>query len=181
PQQATLSGTITDWNTITVPTGHIKAAEIGYSQIDALDDGANNIQTPNNGNVCITPDACNWTVAARTGAVTLTATIIDRASDGTTTIIGYATSSELQVDPNVAQSGIALTLVEAGAMQSASIAAGTPPAALTTVDPIIGIELAGDETVQLPVFAQTDTSNGVLVPMPSVYAPNATYRLTILA
>jgi hypothetical protein len=181
PQQATLTGSITDYDTISVPAGHIKAAEIGYSQIDSLDDDENNIQTPNNGNVCVTAEACSWTVAARTGPVTLTATIIDRASDGTTTIIGYATSGELQVSPNVAQSGIALTLVEAGAMQSVAIAPGTPPAALTTVDPIVGVELAGNETVQIPVFVQTDTSNGVLSPMPSVYAPNATYRLTVYA
>jgi hypothetical protein len=181
PQQATLTGTITGYDTVTVAAGHIKAAEIGYSQLDSLDDSSNNIQTPNSGNVCVTADACNWTVATRTGAVTLTATIIDRASDGTTTIVGYATSGELQVNPSVDQSGIALTLVEAGAMQNVSIAAGTPPAALTTVDPVVGVELAGNETVQIPAFAQTDTSSGVLAPMPSVYAPDATYRLTVLA
>ncbi len=188
PQQANLSGTITGYDAITVPTGHLKAAEIGYSQNDNLDDSENNITTANSANVCTTADACSWTVASRTGSVTLTATIVDRdlngtpdnPNDDTTTIIGYATSGSIQIDPSVDQSGIALTVVEAGNMQSASIAPGMSPAALTTVESVVGIELSGDEVVQLPTFAQTDPS-AVLVPLPSAYAPSATYRLTVIA
>ena len=188
PQQANLSGTITDFNTISVPAGHIRAAVIGYSQNDNFDDSENNITTPNSANVCITQDACSWTVASRTGSVTLSATIIDRDPNGTpndptddiTTIIGYATSASIQVDPSVDQSGIALGLVEAGNLQSVTIAPGMSPAALTTVDSIVGIELAGDEVVELPTFAQTDQTS-VLVPLPSAYAPSSTYRLTVIA
>jgi hypothetical protein len=180
PQQATLTGSITDFDSITVPAGHIKAAVLGYSQDDSLDDSENNIQTPNSGNVCITQDACNWTLASRTGTVTITATIIDRDGSGDTTIIGYATTPSVQVDPSVDQSGITLSLVEAGNMQSVTLATGTPPAALPTVEGVVGIELGGDEVVQLPTFAQTDAST-VLVPLTSVYAPSSTYRLTVIA
>jgi hypothetical protein len=180
PQQATLTGSITDFDSMTVPTGHIKAAVLSYSQDDSLDDSENNIQTPNNGNVCITQDACNWTLASRTGSVTITATIIDRDGSGDTTIIGYATTPSVQVDPSVDQSGIALSLVEAGNMQAVTLATGTPPAALPTVDGVVGIELGGNEVVQLPTFVQTDASS-VLVPLTSVYAPSSTYRLTVIA
>jgi hypothetical protein len=180
PQQATLAGSITGYDAVTVPTGHIKAAVLSYSQVDSLDDSENNIQTPNSGNVCITQDACNWTLASRTGTVTVTATIVDRDGSGDTTIIGYATTPSVQVDPSVDQSGITLSLVEAGNMQAVTLATGTPPAALPTVEGVVGIELGGNEVVQLPTFAQTDTSS-VLVPLTSVYAPSSTYRLTVIA
>ncbi|HEY1552309.1 MAG TPA: hypothetical protein VGG28_30995 [Kofleriaceae bacterium] len=180
PQQATLAGSITGFDALTVPTGHIKAAVLSYSQDDSLDDSENNISTPNNGNVCITQEACNWTLATRTGTVTITATIIDRDGSGDTTIIGYATTPSLQVDPSVDQSGITLSLVEAGNMQAVTMATGTPPAALPTVEGIVGIELGGNEVVQLPTLIQTDPSS-VLVPLTSVYAPSSTYRLTVYA
>jgi hypothetical protein len=180
PQQATLAGSITGYDAVTVPAGHIKAAVLGYSQDDSLDDSENNIQTPSSGNVCITPDACDWTLASRTGTVTVTATIVDRDGSGNTTIIGYATTPSVQVDPSVDQSGITLALVEAGNMQAVTLATGTPPAALPTVEGIVGIELGGNEVVQLPTFAQTDASS-VLVPLTSVYAASSTYRLTVIA
>jgi hypothetical protein len=180
PQQATLAGSITGYDSVSVPTGHIKAAVLSYSQNDSLDDSENNIQTANSGNVCVTQDACNWTLASRTGSVTITATIVDRDGSGNTTIIGYATTPSVQVDPSVDQSGIALSLVEAGNMQAVTLATGTPPAALPTVEGVVGIELGGNEVVQLPTFAQTDSSS-VLVPLTSVYAPSSTYRLTVIA
>ncbi|HEX4450078.1 MAG TPA: hypothetical protein VH143_04355 [Kofleriaceae bacterium] len=180
PQQATLAGSITGYDAVSVPPGHIKAAVLSYSQDDSLDDSENNIQTANSGNVCVTPDQCNWTLASRTGSVTITATIIDRDGSGDTTIIGYATTPSVQVDPSVDQSGIALALVEAGNMQAVTLATGTPPAALPTVEGVVGIELGGNEVVQLPTFAQTDASS-VLVPLTSIYAPSSTYRLTVIA
>ncbi len=112
--------------------------------------------------------------------MTITATIIDRDGSGNTTIVGYATTPSVQVDPSVDQSGIALSLVEAGNMQAVTLATGTPPAALPTVEGVVGIELGGDEVVQLPTFAQTGSSS-VLVPLTSVYASSSTYRLTVIA
>ena len=188
PQQATLSGSITGWDSITVAANHYKAAAILYSQDDNADDSENNIQTPNSGNVCgITGTTCDWTVVARTGTVTLVAAIIDRDTKGTTTtdddtvsIIGWATAPSLQVNAGVNQSSLVLTIVDAGNLQNVTVDLGTPPAALAMTQAIVGVELANNEVVQLPLFLQTDTTT-MLAPMPSVFAADATYRLTAVA
>jgi hypothetical protein len=186
-QQATLSGTLAAWDTVTVAAGHVKAAVVGYSQSDDLGDPANNITTPNNGNVCVgNPSTCTWSIATRTGAVTLTAAIVDLdphgnadASDDTYTIIGWATAPSVQVDAGIDQSGLTLTQLDAAKLQRVSIDYGTPPDALTKHDALIGIELTKSEVVQLPVLSSGATS--ALVPLPSAFAPNATYRLTAIA
>ena len=188
PQQATLSGSIASWDSVTVAQGHLKAAAILYSQDDNIDDSENNITTPNNGNICgVTGTTCDWTVATRTGTVTLFAAIIDRdtkgtvtTDDDTTSIIGWATAPSVQVNSGVAQSGLELTMVDAGDLQTVTIDLGTPPAALTTTQAVIGVELANNEVVQLPLYAQTDTTS-MLAPLPSVFAVGATYRLTAVA
>ena len=186
-QQATLSGTITGWDTISVATGHIKAALVAYSQNDDLGDPANNIQTPNQGNLCTGQGTtCPYTVITRTGTVTLVAAIVDydphgtaTMDDDTTSIIGWATAPSVQVNAGVAQSGLTLTIVQAGSLQNATIDFGTPPAALAKHDALIGIELSNSEVVQLPVLPSGSTT--ALVPMTTVFAPNATYRLTAIA
>src|SRR5262249_50672678 len=45
-QQATISGSVGGWDSISVPALHYKAAAVLYSQSDNLGDPANNIQTP---------------------------------------------------------------------------------------------------------------------------------------
>jgi len=186
-QQATLTGSIAGWDQVTVPTGHVKAGVVGYSQTDDLGDAANSVTTPNNGNTCFgNPSTCNFTIATRTGTVTLTAAIVDLdphgnadPSDDTYTIVGWATAPSLQVDAGINQSGITLTQLEAGKLQNVSIDYGTPPDALTKHDAIIGIELSKDEVVQLPVLQSGSTT--ALVPTPDAFAPGATYRLTAIA
>jgi hypothetical protein len=182
PAQATLSGSINNWSTITVPAGHVKAALIIYSQTDRVGDAANNIATPNNGNVCgvATPNMCNWTINTRTGAVTLLAEIVD--IDGTTqaqTVIGWAMKTGLQVDSNINQSGIALDLVDAGNVETVTIDYGTPPAALTNHQAVVGYELAAGEIAQGVVDPPGSTT--LLVPKPTVFAPSTTRRLVALA
>ena len=154
----------------------------------AADVCANSIPTPNNGNACgFSGTGCNWTLASRTGAVTVIAAIFDRdlkgtpanASDDTMTIIGWAYKTAITVDKGVNQTGLALAQIEAGNMQNVSIDYGTPPAALSSTGALVGIELANSEVIQLPVFAQT-TQSSVLAPKPSVFAATA-YRLTAVA
>jgi hypothetical protein len=187
PDQATLSGTIPGWDTITVGQNHVKAAIVFYSQTDDLGDDANSIATPNLGNICgVVGPACTWTLAARTGALTVVAMIVDRdtkgtpvETDDTTTVIGWA-SRTVTVEKNVNQSGLELTMIEAGNLQRVAIDLGAPPAALTETNAIVGIEIADDEVIQLPIFLTTDDAS-VLAPKPSVFAPDATYRLTAIA
>jgi hypothetical protein len=186
-QQATLTGSIAGWDQVTVPAGHVKAGVVGYSQSDNFGDADNNITTPNSGNTCFgNPSTCNFTIATRTGTVTLTAAIVDLdphgtadSSDDTLTIVGWATAPSLQVDAGINQSGITLTQLEAGKLQNVTIDYGTPPDALTKHDAIVGVELSKDEVVQLPVLQSGSTTT--LVPTPDAFAPGATYRLTAVA
>jgi hypothetical protein len=188
PDQATLSGSIPGWTGTDVQPMHVKAALITYSQTDQLGDKANNIPQTGGGNVCgIGTNTCNWSVVTRTGAVTLIAMIVDidtkgtaTSMDDTTTIIGWAFLGGLSVAKGVNQSGLQLTMIEAGNLNNVSIDLGTPPAALTKTESLVGVELAGGEVVQLPTFIAEDPS-AVLVPKGDVFAPGATYRLTALA
>lgn len=186
PDSAMLSGTIQGWETLTVPNGHLKVALVLFSWSNRIGDGANDIQTPNNTNVCL-GQTCNWSISSRTGQVTLTALIADLdpkgnldPSDDTRSVIGYAFKTGIIVEKGVNQSGLVLTQVEAGNLETATIDKGTPPAALTELAYLVGIEIDADETVQLPTFVQTEPTT-MLVPRPVVFGPDATYRLTAIA
>ena len=186
--QATLTGSIGGWDTITVGANHIKAAVVLYSQSDSLGDDANNLQTPNQANICgfLTPGSCDWTLVTRAGAVTLAAAIVDRDTKGTTAetddtqaIIGWAIKTGLTVEDRVNQTGIQLTLVEAGNLQSISVDYGTPPAGLPERGALVGVDIGPDEVVQMPLLG-TDTAT-LLAPTPTVFGADATYRLTAIA
>lgn len=174
--QATLAGTIAGWDTITVQAPDIKAGIVLYSQTDALGDKQNSLMTPAMGNICTTAASCKWTVVSRTGTVTLAAAIIDRGA-AATTVIGWATKSGVMVEDGIAQSGLELGLLQAGDLQNVTIDLGAPPAALTQTQAVVGIDLAKDEVLQLPVIAGATT---VLVPKPSAVG-GSTYRLTAVA
>lgn len=188
PDSATLSGTITGWDTINVDTGHIKAAIVLYSQNDRFGDAANDLQTPAMGNLCIGAAPCNWSVVSRTGTVTVTAAIVDRdgkgtlgdPSDDTQEIIGWAYKSDIAVETGVNQSGLTLTMIETGNLETVTIDEGTPPAGLTEVTAVAGIEVGSGEIVQLPAFVNTDPTT-ILAPKRTVFGTDATYRLTAIA
>jgi len=183
--QATLSGSITGWDPMGLPMNHIKGAAVLYSQTDNLGDEGNDIATPNMMNICGGPQ-CNWTVNVRAGTVTLVAAIIDvdtkgtlSQADDTISIIGWATKTGITVEAGVSQSGLALTIVEAGNLENLTVDYGTPPAALTTKGAFVGIEISDDEIVQLPLFDQT--TNTLLAPKPAVFGATASLRLTAVA
>src|SRR5262249_23763353 len=136
PDQATLSGTITGWDAISVPANHVKAAIAVYSQTDDLGDAGNNLKTANNANICLGGTTCSWSVLPRAGTtpVTVVAAILDIDPNGTPdpsddirTIIGWAFAPGVTVQDGVNQSGLALDIVEAGNLQNVTIDLGTPP------------------------------------------------------
>lgn len=186
PDQATLAGTIDNWAQ-DLPQGHAKAALVLYSQSDRLGDDANNIQTPLMGNICFGALECRWSVATRAGSVTLAAAIVDRdgkgtpaETDDTNTIIGWAIKENITVEDGVNQSGMVLAPVEAGNMQEVTVDLGTPPAALTTVQSLVGIDINEHEVVQMPTFLTADPTR-VLAPKPAAFSSGGGYRLTAVA
>jgi hypothetical protein len=189
PTQANISGTITGFDTITVPTGHNKAAIVGYSQDDHAGDAANNIQTPLNRNICSTASGgCNFTVAVRTGTVALLAAIYDQnlngtplnGADDTFTLIGWAYVTGLNVQNGVDQSGVALAMVPASNLNNVTVAFGTPPASLTTVAGVVGVELGASGTLLLGQLLQPTGTTTVLAPSLATFG-SATYRFLALA
>lgn len=186
--QATLSGSIPGWDTVMpLALGHAKAAFVIYSQTDTLGDDANNLKTPNNGNICgVVGDVCNWQLTARAGdSVTVVAAIVDidpqgpGEQDDVITIMGWATHGGVTVEDGVNQQGLELTQVEAGNLEDLGVDFGAPPAGLIENAAIVGIELAEGEVIQLPLFLAGE-SDAVPVPKPSVFGAS-TYRLTAVS
>ena len=186
PDQAVLSGTVDSWAQ-DLPQGHAKAAIVLYSQTDQLGDDANNIATPANGNICFGIAMCAWRIVTRTGDVSLAAAIVDRdgkgtpmEADDTNTVIGWAIKENITVEDGVDQSGMTLAPVEAGNMEEVTVDLGTPPAALSTVQSLVGVEIGEHEVVQIPMFVLADPTR-VLAPKPAAFTDGAGYRLTAVA
>jgi hypothetical protein len=191
PTKANLSGTITGFDTITVPIGHNKTAIISYSQDDKLGDAANNLATPANQNICTTNQptgGCTFTVTSRTGTVALLAAIYDHDTKGTPlngdddtfTLIGWAAKTGLTVQNGVDQTGVALSLVDVGNLGNVTVGFGTPPTGMPNVAAIVGIELGAAGTLQLLPQILTPTSKTLLAPKLAAFS-GATYRLTAIA
>jgi hypothetical protein len=188
PDQAMLSGRIAGWDVIAsnAPPRHVALALVFTSQSDKLDDPANDLQT-GSGNVCgLAQLECNWSIAARTGPITVVAMVIDQdtkgtisTTDDTTAIMGWATRTVV-VDKGVNQTGLELTMVEAGSLETVNIDLGTPPAGLTQTNVIVGIEVSKDEIIQMPLIAATDQRT-VLAPKRTLLGADGTYRLTAVA
>ncbi|HSN26759.1 MAG TPA: hypothetical protein VLT45_10750, partial [Kofleriaceae bacterium] len=187
--QATLTGSITGFASLPLTTGHAKVALVTYSQDDKAGDAANNLTTPNNGNVCIVATAntgCNFTLVARAGSIGLVALIFDydghgtqTTADDTRTLIGYAVRTGVTVTDGVAQGGQNLTLIPAGSLTTATADFGAPPSGLTAALGLVGIELGdGSGVFQLPMLDATTTS--AQVPALS-YFSGATYRFSAIA
>lgn len=187
--QAQLAGTIAGWDAISVPTGHAKAAFVITSQSDDLGDKGNNLDQTGRMQFCVAGTECPWNLNSRTGAVTVIAAIVDRdlngtlqnPDDDTTKIIGWAHKSVTVAD-GVNQSGLVLDQVEAGNLETVMIDLGTPPPSLTETTVLVGIEVAKDEIIQMPITDMLDPAKtSLLAPKRTVFGANATYRLTAIA
>ena len=192
PDQANLSGAILGFEAITLPAGHDKTAVVVYSQDDKATSAANNIATANSTNFCdtgVVTGACTFTVTTRTGAVALAAVILDHdlngtpsnPADDTYTVIGWATRTGITVVNGIAQTGQDLTMVAAGDLGSLTIALGTPPSGLQTVEAVVGIDLAVGGTLDLPLATPLSPSNTMMLAPLLAAFPGATYRLTGIA
>jgi hypothetical protein len=182
--KANISGSITGFDGVTVPTGHHKAAIVTYSQDDKLADAENNIATVANANICDTAlpaGTCSFTVTSRSGHVALMAAIIDHDTKNTTTaaddtyaIIGWAYRTGLVVQDGVDLTNVALSLVPASSMVTVSASLGTPP--LNTSAGLVGIELGTDGVIYLSPDYVTATNTSLQAPPLSTFS-GATYRL----
>jgi hypothetical protein len=184
--QATLSGSITGFEQLTVPQGHLKAAFVSYSQDDLVADPENNLTTPGMGNQCVvtTPNTgCNFQIVTRAGKVSLLAAIVDydphgtqATTDDTLTLIGYATKTDISVTDGQNQSAQDLTILPSNELVTPAIDMGTPPSGLTQSVALVGIELAdGSGVLQLPMANMIDQ-------VPSLDSfTGASYRLSAIA
>jgi len=187
PGTATIAGTI-DLTSITLATNHFRVASVFYSGTDDLGDAANEIATANNANVCFVPNAtaCTYSIKTRTGKVALMAAIFDHDTKGTMTdtddtqvLIGWAVKTGLTVTGGVDQSGIAMTLVDVGMLNTVTVDFGTPPTGFTVAGAIIGIDTGADGVLQVPLF-RTRTDATLLVPKLAAFA-GSSYRLTAIS
>lgn len=190
PARANILGSITGLDQLTVAAGHHKAAIVTYSNDEKAGDLANNIDTPNNANICDvlgTATSCNFAVVSRAGDVSLIAAIYDHDTKNTTVTtddtfmpIGWAYKTGLTVVGGVNQTGVTLTTLATSDLTNVITDFGTPPASLSTVAGVVGIEVSATQTMQLvPTFA---TPNAPTVLAPALSAiPGAKYRFTAVA
>ncbi len=187
PAAATIAGTI-DLSSITLATNHFRVATVFYSGVDDLGDPANEIATADNANVCFVPNAtaCTYSIKTRTGKVALMAAIFDHDTKGTAsdtddtqTLIGWAVKTGLTVTGGVDQSGITMTLVDVGMLNTVTVDFGTVPTGFTAAGALVGIDIGADGVLQLPLF-RTPANTTLLVPKLAAFA-GSTYRLTAIA
>lgn len=185
PPSATLSGTITNYDSVpfTPQTNHAKVALISYSSTDRLGDPANEIATPAPPNqlppnLCIGP-TCNFSVNTRVGKVALFATILDfdnkgteTDADDTSTIIGFAIRRN--IDTATASGPQDLTVIADADTQSIAIDFASPPSGLTTRGALVGIELGEDGVL----LAGTTGGTSIKAPKLSAITGATGYRLT---
>lgn len=183
PASATVTGQIAGFAALPVTAGHAKVAVVGYSQLDDLGDAANNLKTPNDGNICFTADTtspCNFTVTTRTGKLALIASIFDRDGAGTMTLIGWAARQGVTTTAGGTVTGQDLTLVSAGSQANVTVNFGTPPSALSTVAGIVGIDIGDEGVVQLPSIV-TPAAASFLAPKLGAFSNAAGFRFTGVA
>jgi hypothetical protein len=182
--RATISGTIAGFAQLPVAANHVKAATIDYSDMEGAPAGANDLAA----NTCgASPNAsCGWSLATRTGKVALLGPVLDidtkgtgTGNDDTYTITTWAYKTGLTVVAGQDQANQVLAMVPGANLVNVTASFGTPPAGLTTVFGVAGIELGDDGTAQLGILL-TPTAPALRAPPLSTF-PGSTYRLTAFA
>jgi hypothetical protein len=176
PPTGTLTTTVDLASTPAVAAGHTKVAIASYSQSDVLGAEANEIDQ-GMANTCFGAATCNLTVKARTGKIAVIAAIVDYdpATEGTA-LIGWAYKTGITVTASGTQS-VTLTTLPPSSLQNVTTSFGSPPAALTTVAGLLGIETPEGTLPLQPVFTTPATAT-VKIPKPDAIASGATYRFT---
>jgi hypothetical protein len=169
--QAELDATLDGWGSFN-PLAQADAliGVVSYSQTTDFGAAENNIPQPTGpvaqlpqitGNMCvkatgISPN-CAPKINSRTGSVALVAAIADvnfngtaTTSDDVYTILGYAAKTGITVDNGVSQTGLELTQIAAGNTITGMVQFGTPPASLTNVTGLVGLDLGPDGVAFVP-------------------------------
>ena len=198
--QAELDATIDGWGSFApLAQNDALVGVVTYSQTTDFGAAENNIPQPPGsvpqlsgitGNMCIKAQTispnCAPRINSRTGSVALVATIADVNFNGTTdtsddvyTVLGYAAKTGITVDNGVNQTGLELTQIAAGDTVDGTVGFGTPPASLTTVTGVVGLDL-GAQGVAFVAAPLRPNANKVLLPAASGL-PGLTYRVVATA
>jgi hypothetical protein len=169
----------------------VRAALVTFTQDPEIGSNANDImQPPPVGNLpanaCIrlpqgASPPCAWRLNARAGTIAVGLIVIDIDSKGTATetddvqtLTGYAVKQPITVVDGANQSGLVLDMPPANSTVTATVDLGTPPAALTTAQVVVGLDLGA--TGVLRVASATRTQTTVVAPSLAAF-PGTTYEL----
>jgi len=181
---ATVSGTITDWDTLPDPAaGRLLVGFVNYSATEDLgEDPQNAIEqvphpNPNLGdngvtqNMCVRVvpliDECDWTLTTRVGEQALYAVILSidpMAADGDAEILGYAFRRGLDVDADDTLAGQDLEIIPDGDLIEAEINFADAPGGLDTVVWYGALDLGAEGQI---VFSPPEGLNTVKIPDPA--------------
>lgn len=178
--QANLAGTIPAIAGATAMS-HYKLGLVSYSDHDDQLDAENQIATPGNTDYCVAP-ACAYTVATRTGTVSLLGGIYDvdtkgtgTTNDDTASFLGWAIETGITVADGVPQAGHVLPSVMPAQLQTVTVDLSGAPAGYTPFG-VVGIEISEREVLNLQGSARVATPS-LKAPTLAV-VPNIRYRLT---
>lgn len=194
PPQAQLSGSIAGWDELPPPeVNMVRVAILLYSQEHELGARANEIaQPPPNGTLpaasCVrtrgpaTP--CAWRMNARAGDLALGLVMLEVDNRGTgeptddaTVVTGFSVHP-LTVEDGRNQSGVMVPLPPADSGVRPTVDLGTPPAALTQVNAIAGLDLGARGVLRLGGIDPTRA--GAIVPSLALSA-GSSYELLAFA
>jgi hypothetical protein len=193
--QATLRGTIADWDTLTAPPDHFLVAIVDYSETTEIDADGNNLEQPSGsgglpGNACIRApqfSQCEWELNTRAGAVAIFATILDidthgteTDADDTTEVVGYAFALDVVVADGGDQSGLVLEQLADGTLVDIGVDLAGAPAGVSDTAALVGLDL-GEAGVVMLGFLEDSDSTRITVPELSGDFAGASYRVLAFA
>ena len=189
---ALLSGSITGWDALPAPAaGHARAALITFAQDPELGSTANDLTQPPPvanipANACVriaggASPPCAWRLNARAGTIGLGLIMVDIDSRGTapetddvTTITGFSIKQPITVVAGTNQSGVMIDAPPASSTVTATIDFGTPPAGLTQVAAVPGLDLGANGVFRIGPVERA--MNSAVLPNLTAF-PGTSYEL----
>lgn len=194
PPQAQLTGSITGWAALPQPDlDRVRVGLIAFAQDPELGSKANDIsQPPAMNNVpaaacvrtAVANPPCAWKLNARPGDLALGLIMLEidtrntaDPSDDATAVTGFAVTP-ITVVAGVNQAGVMVEPPPADSTVRPTVNLGTPPAALTQVQSVVGLDLGSRGVVRLTMIDPTQA--GAVVPSLAI-ASGSHYELLGLA
>ncbi len=194
PPSAQLSGSIAGWDAQPPPpVNYTQVALITYAQDPRIGARGNDIQQPppigtRPAASCVRVRGavvpCAWRLNARAGTIALGLTIVEIDNRGTadpgddaSTVTGFSVTP-ITVEAGRNQTGVIVGLPSADSTARPTVDLGTPPATLTEVAALVGLELGERGVVRLAGIDPTRI--GAVVPSLSI-ATGARYELLAVA